>query len=323
MQKADTGATDEFTFEAIGAPWRIATSVALGTSVRTAVATRIEQFDSVYSRFRADSLVTKIAATPGRWVFPTDAAPLFSLYRTLYNATEGAMSPLVGERLENLGYDRDYTLRSRDEAVDVPTWDDIMSWDGSALTTTDRVLVDVGAAGKGYLVDLIAAVLEDAGVDEYLIDASGDLLHRGGVPVRVALEHPLDPTQAIGICELSNAALCASAPGRRSWGAGLHHILDATTGLPTTTVAATWALTDSGLAADGLATALFFASAPALSADFSFEYVRMFPDSRIEHSRSFPGELFTADPVIQNDDAPTDEVPSHIIPTDNETGSHA
>jgi FAD:protein FMN transferase len=298
MQKAESGPGAEYAFEAIGAPWRITTSAALSASVREAVAARIERFDAVYSRFRGDSLVTKIAANPGRYPFPADAAPLFSLYRTLYNATEGAMSPLVGDRLENLGYDRDYTLRPRAESVDVPRWDDIMSWDGTTLTTTDRVLVDVGAAGKGYLIDLVATVLETNGVDEYLIDASGDLLHRGATPVRVGLEHPFDPTQAIGICVLQNAALCASAPGRRSWGEGLHHILDATTGQPTTTVAATWAFAGSGLHADGLATALFFAAAPALNASFKFEYVRMFPDSHMEYSRSFPGEFFTDEEVL-------------------------
>jgi FAD:protein FMN transferase len=300
MPRADSAPGATYAFEAIGAPWRITTSVAIAASVREKIAARIEEFDSVYSRFRADSLVTRIAGGAGTWRFPADAAPLFSLYRTLYNATEGAMSPLVGARLENLGYDADYTLRPRAEAVDVPLWDDLVHWDGTSLVTTGPVLVDVGAAGKGYLVDLVAAVLEDAGVDEYLIDASGDLAHRGATPVRVGLEHPLDPTKAIGVCELSNAALCASAPGRRSWGDGLHHILDATTGLPTTTVAATWALARTGLEADGLATALFFAAAPALSASNTFEYVRMFPDSRIEYSRAFPGELFTAD------DAPTD-----------------
>jgi thiamine biosynthesis lipoprotein len=288
----------ELAFEAIGAPWRITTPDPIPGELADAIAARIDEFDAVYSRFRADSLVTRIAHGAGSWRFPPDAAPLFALYRTLYNATEGAMSPLVGARLEDLGYDRDYSLRARNEAVEVPVWDDIMHWDGTRLTTTAPVLVDVGAAGKGYLVDLVAVVLRDAGVDEYLIDASGDLLHRGGAPVRVGLEHPRDPTQAIGVCELSNAALCASAPGRRAWGPGLHHILDATTGLPTETVAATWALAASGLQADGLATALFFAAGPALSAGLSFEYVRMFPDSRVEYSRGFPGEVFTAEEPI-------------------------
>jgi thiamine biosynthesis lipoprotein len=296
----------ELAFEAIGAPWRITTPRALDASLVQSIHTRIEQFDSVYSRFRADSLVSRIAAEAGSFAFPPDAAPLFSLYRTLYYATEGAMSPLVGGRLENLGYDRDYTLRPRDESVEVPVWDDIMRWDGTRLTTTAPVLVDVGAAGKGYLVDLVAAVLDEGGIDEYLVDASGDLLHRGAEPVRVGLEHPLDATQAIGICELANASLCASAPGRRSWGDGLHHILDATTGLPTRTVAATWALAPSGLQADGLATALFFAAAPALSASYKFEYVRMFPDSRVEYSRAFPGELFTADDQGTDTDTDTD-----------------
>jgi FAD:protein FMN transferase len=293
----------ELAFEAIGAPWRITTPEPLPQGVSEAIETRIDEFDAVYSRFRADSLVTRIAETSGSWQFPPDAAPLFALYRTLYNATEGAMSPLVGARLENLGYDRDYSLTPKTESIDVPVWDDIMHWDGTRLTTTGPVLVDVGAAGKGYLVDLVAVVLRDSGVDEYLIDASGDLLHRGATPVRVGLEHPFDPTKAIGVCELSNAALCASAPGRRSWGPGLHHILDATTGLPTDTVAATWALASSGLKADGLATALFFATAPALGAGFKFEYVRMFPDSRIEYSRAFPGELFTEEESSPNSGA--------------------
>jgi thiamine biosynthesis lipoprotein len=299
MPKADEPAgvdrqTREWEFEAIGAPWRISTPDELAPSTRDAIGLRIEEFDSVYSRFRPDSLVSRIAAESGTWLFPSDAGPLFTLYRTLYNATEGAMSPLIGGRLENLGYDRDYTLTPRTESVEVPPWDEIMQWDGTSLTTTSPVLVDVGAAGKGYLVDLVAGVLRDAGVDEYLIDASGDLLHRGDEPVRVGLEHPFDASKAIGICELQNASICASAPNRRTWGDGLHHILDATTGEPTRAVAATWAHADSGLIADGLATALFFASAPSMSASFKFEYVRMFPDSRVEYSRTFPGELFTS-----------------------------
>jgi thiamine biosynthesis lipoprotein len=283
----------EWAFEAIGAPWRISTPDELPLSTKDAISARIEDFDAVYSRFRPDSLVSRIAREAGSWTFPPDAAPLFSLYRTLYNATEGAMSPLVGGRLESLGYDRDYTLRPHDESVDVPTWDEIMHWDGTRLTTTSPVLVDVGAAGKGYLVDLVAELLRDGNIDDYLVDASGDILHRGGEPIRVGLEHPFDPTQAIGVCELQNASICASAPNRRSWGDGLHHILDATTGEPTDAVAATWAYAATGLVADGLATALFFVSAPSLSASYTFDYVRMFPNSRVEYSRTFPGELFT------------------------------
>jgi thiamine biosynthesis lipoprotein len=175
----------------------------------------------------------------------------------------------------------------------VPRWDDAISWDGLRLTTSRPVMLDVGAAGKGYLVDLVCDLLAGAGLDDYVVDASGDLVHRGSEPLRVALEHPFDPAKAVGVYELSNGALCASAPNRRAWGNGLHHIVDAVTGLPTAGVAASWAMSGTGLVADGLATGLFFRDAAAFGALGAFEYLRMFPDGSAEFSRTFTGEIFT------------------------------
>jgi thiamine biosynthesis lipoprotein len=299
----------ELTFEAIGAPWQIETPDALSESLVDAIHTRIDQYDATYSRFRDGSLVSRIAAGQGTWQFPSDAAPLFALYRRLYDATGGSLTPLVGRRLEILGYDRNYTLLPADEldlgtanrGTVIPRWDDVMHWDeaSATLTTSEPVVIDVGAAGKGYLVDIIAEMLLDAGIEEYIVDGSGDLVHRGDEPVRVGLEHPFDPSLAIGVYELSNGALCASAPGRRAWGTalhpGLHHILDGISGEPTTKVAATWAAASTGLVADGLATALFFTSGAELEAGLEahFQYVRMFPNSAVEHSPDFRGELFT------------------------------
>jgi thiamine biosynthesis lipoprotein len=288
-------------FEAIGAPWQIETAEAMPAALVDAIFARIEEYDATWSRFRADSLVARIAMSPGTYSMPADAAPLLALYRRLYDATGGAVTPLVGRALEGLGYDRDYTLKPAADAASIviPAWDDAMQWDAAAstLTTAIPVTLDVGAAGKGYLADIVAGLLRDNGIDEYLIDASGDLVHRGARAVRVGLEHPFDSSLAIGVYELANGALCASAPGRRAWGTALtgdlHHILDGLTGRPTGTVAATWAIAPTGLLADGLATALFFASGETLAAEFDFKYVRMFPDSRVEHSPDFEGELFT------------------------------
>ena len=100
-----------------------------------------------------------------------------------------------------------------------------------------------------------------------MVDASGDLRVRGAASERIALEHPADPTKAIGVVELRDGALCASASNRRAWGDGLHHVIDAVTGLPTAAVIATWALAPDALHADGLATALFFDPAPNLFAE--------------------------------------------------------
>ena len=253
---------------------------------------RVEAFDRAYSRFREDSLVTRIATTPGSYELPADAAPLFDLYRRLYEATGGALTPLVGRALETMGYDRAYSLRAGPERAAVPRWEDAVAWNGRELTTVRPVVLDVGAAGKGYLVDIVGGVLAAGGVTAFVIDASGDIVHRGDVPLRVGLEHPLDSTRAIGVVELSNGSLCASASNRRAWGDGLHHIIDATTGLPVRSVIATWAVAATGLEADGLATALFLAEPSVLAEHFDFDYVRMFADGRVDSSPTLNGDLF-------------------------------
>ena len=276
-------------FDAIGTQWQIDTAQPLGAEVQSTVARLIERFDHTWSRFRADSLVTTVATRPGRYHFGSEAAQLFDVYRTLYGCTDGRVSPLVGRALEQSGYDRAYSLQPRAVST-IPRWADAIAWDGTHLTTVNPVVIDVGAAGKGYLVDLVARELAAAGIDHYTIDASGDIVHRGSRPLRVALEHPRNASIAIGIANVERA-LCASASNRRAW-ADTHHIIDGLTGLPTRDVIATWVVADTGLIADGVATALFFVDAGRLHEGFEFEYVRMFASGRVESSAGFDGEVF-------------------------------
>jgi len=264
---------------------------------REAVLQRIEQFDRDWSRFRSDSLVSRIARESGSWPLPADAAPLLSLYERLHTLTDARLSPLVGSSLERLGYDAAYRLTPAGDALPAPRWADTISLretrEGLVLDTVSPVLLDVGAAGKGYLVDLVGDLLASRGVTETLIDASGDLRVRGERSIRVALENPLDPSKAVGVAELRNAALCASALSRRAWGAGLHHIIDAVTGRPVAEgIIATWAIAESALIADGVATALFLVEPAHLSAHFDCEWVRLSSDGRLEASPGFDGELF-------------------------------
>ncbi len=294
-------------FDAIGVPWRIGVSStdvtlhSIGAPLTeddlTAVLDRIEQFDRDWSRFRDDSLVARIAREPGSWRLPADAAPLLELYEHLHALTDARVSPLVGASLERLGYDATYRLTPAGDALPAPAWADSISLrqtpEGLVLDTVAPVLLDVGAAGKGYLVDLVGDLLAARGVTETLIDASGDVRVRGERSIRVALEHPLDPTKAVGVAEVTDAALCGSAINRRAWGDGLHHIVDAVTGLPAADgVTATWVIAESALVADGLATAMFFVEPARLCETFAFEWVRLSTHGRLESSAGFRGELF-------------------------------
>ncbi|WP_146361505.1 FAD:protein FMN transferase [Arthrobacter yangruifuii] len=284
-------------FEAIGTQWSLSTAEPLAPETQAAVAELVDGYDRTYSRFRSDSTVARMARAAGNWKLPASAAPLLTLFDALQRLTDGAVNPLVGRSLEVLGYDAGYSFQPSGPPLRAAGWKDTVSWTadagGSVLTTAAPVTFDIGAAGKGQLVDLVSALLAEAGHREYVVDAGSDLRQTGGEPLRVALEHPYDTTRAIGVVTLSNRALCASAVNRRQWGDGLHHVLDARTGAPVDTVAATWVLASDAMTADGLATALFFAEPQELASEFEFDYVRMFSDGRADYSPAMAGVLFT------------------------------
>ena len=284
---------EDFSFQGIGTGWAVSTPLPLPASLRTRLLDTVERFDGDWSRFRPDSLVADLAREPGRYEFPDEAAPLGELYRLLYRITGGAMTPLIGGSLERLGYDAAYSLRPAGPPLPAPAWDSVLTWSGKVLTAGAPVVLDIGAAGKGLLVDLLAAELEAAGVGGFVIDAGGDLLARRAGPVSVALEHPYNPARAIGVIHLDGRALCASAANRRAWGDGLHHVLDGTTGKPVRTAVATWTLAGTAMVADALATALFFVPGAMLQETFDFSWLTVFSDGSAAYSAEFEGTLFS------------------------------
>jgi FAD:protein FMN transferase len=282
-----------FSFDGIGTAWEISTPEPLPGAVRSRVRDTVEDYDRTYSRFRDDSLVARLAREPGTVILPAGASGLEMLFRKLYRLSGGGMTPLIGGSLEQLGYGADYALRPLGDPVPAPRWEDVLAWNGTELVTSAPLTLDIGAAGKGQLVDLVAAVLRSAGIVEYLVDASGDMLHSGAEPLGVALEHPYDPTQAIGVVELYDGALCASAANRRAWGDGLHHVLDGATGRPVETVVATWTMATTTMEADALATALFIVDPKALEEEFNFSWLKVYSDGHAAYSAGFEGTLFS------------------------------
>lgn len=280
-------------FDAIGTTWEIETSAELGADERQLVVAEISRFDREWSRFREDSAVTRVGRDGGSISSP-DAGAMLDAYRELSQATAGAVNPLVADSLSALGYDASYSLIAGDPVAAPAGWTERLRWTAGEAMASDPVLLDVGALGKGRLVDLVTETLAHVPGD-LVVDAGGDMRVRGSA-VRIGLEHPYDATKAIGVIELQDAALCASAVNRRAWGEGLHHVLDARTGIPVRTWAATWAIAPDAMRADAVATALFFDGGPELAASWGVEWVRMSTDGRAERSPGCPAELFTARP---------------------------
>lgn len=279
-------------FPAIGTSWQIVTAAELDAPVRDEVSRLIDDFDRAWSRFRDDSLVSDLARTGGVRAAPPDASAMLDAYVALSSATSGAVNPLVGSALSRRGYDASYGLVDHGAVGAPPDWTGILRWSAQEIELRAREMIDVGAIGKGRLVDLVAAVLRQRTVGPVVVDAGGDIAVHG-VAERIGLEHPYDARRAIGVWEVTDAALCASAVNRRAWGDGLHHVLDARTGEPVRTIAATWAVASSAMTADAVATALFFDGGPVYAAARDAQWVRMTTDGRVEWSPACEAELFS------------------------------
>jgi FAD:protein FMN transferase len=283
-----TGTRAIWSFDAIGTPWTVETDSPLPDEVRGGVGRLIERFDREWSRFRDDSLVSQLAASAGTVPAPADAAAMLGAYVELDAATAGAVNPLVGDALARLGYDARYSFAAGTPEAAPAAWRTHLRWDDGMLTLDTPATIDVGALGKGRLVDLVADEIARAAAGSIVVDASGDMVVRGREE-RVALEHPFDPARAIGVWSVRDRALCASAINRRAWGDGLHHVLDARTGEPVRAYAATWAVADTAMRADALATALFFDGGPELAAAWGADWVRMRTDGIVEWSPGCAG----------------------------------
>lgn len=282
---------ERWDFEAIGTSWRIDTEQAIDRETRDAVLRVVDDFDRAWSRFRDDSMIARLARGAGSEASPPDAVAMLDLLGDVADSTGGAVNPLVGASLAALGYDADYTLAGGIPVAAPSDWRDLVRWDDRRVVLERPATIDVGALGKGRLVDLVLDVVRTRLDGAIVVDASGDLaIH--GTTERIGLEHPYDSRRAIGVWEVADAALCASATNRRRWGDGLHHVLDARTGEPVPTVAATWAVAETAMLADAAATALFFDGGPEFAHDRGVAWVRMLTDGRVETSPGSPAQLF-------------------------------
>ena len=285
-----------YSFDAIGTSWRIESANEIALETRDEISDLIGRFDKFWSRFRDDSVVSQMAREPGSYPLPPEATRLFDFYRELYELSNGRITPLVGRALEHWGYDAAYSLAHKPGRPDpIPAFDEALTLRDGVLEVPKPVLLDIGAAGKGLLVDMVTEVLMGRGHEECVVDASGDLRrHTSGTTVeRVGLENPMNPALAIGVAEIGNESLAGSGTERRRWSADHHHILDGITGLPTRGRVASFVVAKEAMVADGFATALLVIEPELLHDRSDISFVVMSDNGVVAASPNFPGEVFS------------------------------
>jgi thiamine biosynthesis lipoprotein len=287
-----------YSFDAIGTTWSLEIEDIIGSEKKDElllkIKDRIELFDKAYSRFREDGLIAQISRSSGTYVFPMDADTLFSYYKKFYDITDGKVTPLIGDVLSDAGYNLEYTL-VQSKTLDRPLpWDEVLEYRYPKLVVKKKTTLDFGAGGKGYLIDIISSLMEKEGIEEYCIDAGGDMLVRNSTitPLQVGLEDPEDINKVIGTVSLVNQSIAGSAGNRRVWGE-FHHIIDPETLTSPRHTLGLWVIAQNTILADLLATALFFTEPSILAEHFQFEFLVVHADRSITKSQGFVVDLFS------------------------------
>lgn len=155
--------------------------------------------------------------------------------------------------------------------------------------------IDLGGIAKGYAIDRGVATLKQNGIDQFFLNAGGDIYTSGkkdGIQRwSVGIKHPRHLDSLIARFKLSDYAVATSGDYERYAiinGKRYHHILDPRSGFPSTQCRSVSILAPTAEKADAIATYVFILGYNHLkdNPQFDFPYFIVDGDGGIHYDRS-------------------------------------
>ena len=172
--------------------------------------------------------------------------PVINKSKKIYTLSKGLFNPAIGRLIALWSFHNDEVLDGpppENSAInalikDLPTMDHIKV-DGFRLRAThSKVKLDVGAIAKGMAVDRVIAYLKQAGINNAIVNAGGDLKaigQHGNRAWSVGIRHPRQDSIIAGLEVQDNESVFTSGDYERNFeyeGQRYHHIIDPRTGYP-------------------------------------------------------------------------------------------
>lgn len=257
----------------------------------------VERLDGIYSDYRPDSELNRLAAAPaGEW-HPV-SGELFALLQrceSLHRETDGAFDPTVGPLVRLWRRARkNHRLPTEEELAEARSrfgFDrlDLDPETRSVRKEAERMIFDLGGIAKGVAADAALRILREEGFPRALVAASGDIALGDPPPEAegwtIGLES-LDLSvekQDLETVILANAAVSTSGDTRQFVeidGVRYSHIVDPGTGLGLTERIAVSVIAPDATTSDSCATA-----ASILGAKRGLQF--------IENTRGIEGRITT------------------------------
>ncbi len=247
-QRSQQGVPDYgFEFMAMGTRCQMRlcarSEIAATAAARQAIA-EIQRIETKYSRYREDSIVSRINALAGSGEAVSvdeETSGLLGFAAQMHEHSDGLFDITSGI-LRRVWDFKSSRLPDEDAVralLPCVGWQHV-AWDGRSIALTRAGMqLDFGGFGKEYAADSAATVLIGAGVHGGTINLGGDVRivgpHPDGSPWVLGVSHPREPGAVVASIELKSGALATSGDSERYMEVGGRrycHILDPRTGWP-------------------------------------------------------------------------------------------
>lgn len=202
------------------------------------------RIEAKYSRYREDSIVSRINAAAGNGTpveVDNETAGLLDYAAAVHEQSDGLFDITSGvlRKAWDFKARRVPGQSEIDALLPLIGWPKVQ-WDKPhiALPLTG-MQVDFGGFGKEYAADRAAAVLLVQGIRHGLVELGGDIRvvgpHPDGSPWQIGIRHPRKPDTAIATIPLHRGALATSGDYERYFeqdGRRYSHLLDPKSGWP-------------------------------------------------------------------------------------------
>jgi thiamine biosynthesis lipoprotein len=231
-------------FRAMASPCRIVTD---DDELARAGAGLVHELEGRWSRFLPTSEVSAVNAAGGRpCVVSPSTVELFRRAELARRLTAGRFNPFVHDRLVALGGDAadDGGRAESDDPAPVPDVPIDVVPDTCLVRLPVGVRFDPGGIGKGLAADLVVEHLVALGARTVQVELGGDVRVHGpqwsGGSWHVDVADPHERSRRLTTLALGpdGGAVATSSVLGRSWvadGRARHHLIDPSTGLPSTT----------------------------------------------------------------------------------------
>ena len=202
-------------------------------------------FEAKFSRFRVDSMISRINAAAGReWVeIDPEMEQMLDMAEAMHQLTGGILDAAVLPLLKVWDWKMVHERLPADAEISkaraLSSWKDVQRKPGKIYLPREGMGLDFGGFGKEYAVDQVIKIARQHGINDALVDLGRDIFAIGGNGLHpfwhVGIQDGIKTEQCIGGLAVTNFAVCASGDYARRFehkGIRYGHILDHRTGWP-------------------------------------------------------------------------------------------